>query len=404
MELSSEEKEILSGKHGKTLAKLLKILVDYGKVYGADKLVECKSSHFVLSCGLRMVNSLYMILSEMVEAGLRSKVPLTANPRPMDTSIYPFIEKLLGKIIYNKQRLLEDLLVKLGLISHDAFTCTPYYIGNKPGFGEFVAWAESSAVVYANSVLGARTNKNTAIIELISGILGKTPCFGMLLDENRKASWIIKVEAKTKPLPHVLGALIGKTILDEVPFITGLEKWEYEEHDLKDMGAAAAAWGGVSLFHVEDVTPEAREYGGKMIREDHRVLRITDHELDKMVKEMKAGEHVKPDIVVIGCPHLSLCQLREWARILSEDHVKYNVWLIAAPKIIEEFKKTKDYDRIKGSKVKLTSICPLMFTNIPTCKRLRILTNSAKLRYYSHASYVPDDELVKIVLDKGGRR
>ncbi len=404
MKLTSEEREILSGKRGETLAKLLKILVDYGRVYGADKLVECKSSHFVLSCGLRMINSLYTILGEMVSVGLKSRVPLTANPRPMDTSVYPFIEKLLGRFIYSKQKLLESLLMKLGLISHDAFTCTPYYVGNKPGFGEFVAWAESSAVVYANSVLGARTNKNTAIIELISGILGKTPYFGILLDENRKASWLVRIEAKNKPLPHVLGALIGKMVLDEVPFITGLEKWEYKEHDLKDMGAAAAAWGGISLFHVEDVTPEAREHGDKVIRRESRVLRITDSELDRMAKDMKKGGLAKPDIVVIGCPHLSLCQLREWARILSEDYVKYSVWLIAAPKIIEEFKKTKDYDRIKGSKVKLTSICPLMFTNIPTCKRLKILTNSAKLRYYSHAVYVPDDELVKIVLERGGRK
>ncbi len=384
--------------------KLVKILVSYGKVYGAKKLVDCKSSHFVLSCGLRMIKSLYQILNEIIDAGERSKVPLTANPRPLDKKIYPLIERMLGRFIYSKQDLLEHQLNKLGLIDRNAFTCTPYYIGNKPGFGEYIAWAESSAVVYANSVLGARTNKNTAIIEIISGILGKTPYFGLLLDEKRKATWTIKVNAKKRVSPHIIGAIIGKTILEDIPFITGLEKWDYKEHDLKDMGAAMAAWGGVPLFHAEDITPEAVEQGRKIIREDSKSLEITDEKIERMTKEMKSGDNIKPDIVIIGCPHLSQCQLREWARILSEDHVKYKVWLVAAPKIIEEFKNTKDYDRLKDTNVRLTSICPLMFTNIPTSKRLKILTNSAKLRYYSHASYVPDDELVRIVLERGGRK
>jgi len=377
-----------------TLRKCYRVLEAYGKVYGAERFVECKSCHWVTSCGLRFVKSMFMVLEGLASNDLKSRVPLTANPRPPQRSI-PLVEKLVGRYLYSKQRRLESLLLRLGLIDPDAFTCTPYYIGNKPSYGDILAWAESSAVIYANSVLGARTNRNSSIVELLSGVTGETPLFGLLLDENRKANWLVEVRTSSKPSPFILGSLIGKSVLDGVPYIVGLDKWEFEEYELKDMGAAMAVWGAVGLFHAENLTPEAVENGRKILRGDHKVLRVGDEELSKMKKEMEAkAAPGKPDLAIIGCPHLSREQLDSFARELSEAELKTRTLLLAAPKIVREFKSTKLYSKLRDAGGDVDSFCPLMLTNIPTSKRLKILTNSGKLSYYSHAVFMDTPQLL----------
>ncbi|MEM0318307.1 MAG: aconitase X [Candidatus Nezhaarchaeales archaeon] len=377
--------------------KMKATLLDYGKVYGSERLVECKSCHFVTSCGLRFVKSMFTIMQKLADAGLKCKVPLTANPRPLDTKAYPLLERLVGSYLYGKQSLLESLLLKLGLISRDAFTCTPYYIGNKPEYGEVVAWAESSAVIYANSVIGARTNRNSAMIELFSGILGLTPEFGLLLDENRKASWLIEVKTTSRPKFFVLGSLIGKTILEDIPYIVGLDRWDVNEYELKDMGAAMASWGAVGLFHVEEVTPEAKEKErSKLLEEGYRRLVVDDLSMKEMEALMRKGEHdSEPDLIVIGCPHLSKEQIADWVRKVEGRRFTRRTLMLAAPKIIDEVKNSRDYMRLQNAGVCLSSICPLMFTNIPITKRLRIVTNSGKLAYYSHAIFMDDSQLLE---------
>ena len=371
------------------------ILESYGRVYGAERMVECKSCHFVTSCGLRFVKSMFAILQELVDAGLRCKVPLTANPRPLDPKAYPLVERLVGGYIYGKQQLLESLLLKLGLMHPDAYTCTPYYIGNKPSYGDVLAWAESSAVIYANSVLGARTNRNSSMVEIMSGVLGVTPEFGLLLDENRKAGWLVEVRTSQRPNFFALGSLIGKTLGEDVPYIVGLEKWEVKEYELKDMGAAMAVWGAVGLFHVEGVTPEAVEMGRRLLRSEYRTLVVDDKALKEMEALMSKGQRLeKPDLVVIGCPHLSKEQLASWAERLEGRRMVSKTLLLAAPPIASELRSSRTYTRLREAGVELSSICPLMLTNVPTSKRLSIATNSGKLAYYSHAVYVADDELV----------
>lgn len=387
-----------SVKSAESLAEKVKVtLLDYGRVYGSERLVECKSCHFVTSCGLRFVKSMFSMMQELADAGLKCKVPLTANPRPIDAKAYPILERVVGSYLYGKQGTLESLLLKLGLISPDAFTCTPYYIGNKPEYGEVVAWAESSAVIYANSVIGARTNRNSAMIELFSGILGVTPEFGLLLDENRKASWLVEVKTTSRPNFFILGSLIGKTVLEDIPYIVGLDRWDVKDYELKDMGAAMASWGAVGLFHVDEVTPEAKEEGrSRLLKEGYRKLVVDDHLMKEMEALMRKKECFdRPDLIIIGCPHLSKEQITEWAKKLEDRRFTRTTLILAAPKIVDEIKSSKDYTRLRNSGVSLSSICPLMFTNIPTTKRLRIVTNSGKLAYYSHAIFMDDSQLLE---------
>ncbi len=380
----------------RVLEKCRTTVESYGRIYGAMRTVECKSCHFVTSCGLRFVKSMFDVLGQLAEAGLKSKVPLTANPRPLDRKQYPFLERLVGGYLYSKQEQLEDLLLRLGLMDREAFTCTPYYIGNKPSYGDVLAWAESSAVIYANSVIGARTNRNSSIIEIFSGILGETPEFGLLLDENRRASWLVEVKTSSKPDPFILGSLIGKTVGEDVPYITGLEKWGLEEYELKDMGSAMASWGAVGLFHAEGLTAEAREEGARLIKDTHRRLVVDDKALKEMEAEMaKGASPEKTDLIIIGCPHLSREQVSHWARRLEDRKFIKRTLMLAAPKIISDVKGSKDYQRLREAGVRLSSICPLMFTNIPTSKRLHIATVSGKLAYYSHAVFFREDALVE---------
>ena len=366
----------------------------YGRVYGATRMVECKSCHFVTSCGLRFVKSMFDVLGQLVDADLKCKVPLTANPRPLDKQ-YPLVERLVGSYLYSRQEQLEQLLLKLGLMDRDAFTCTPYYIGNRPSYGDVLAWAESSAVIYANSVLGARTNRNSSIIEILSGILGETPEFGLLVDENRKASWLVEVKTSTRPDPFVLGSLVGKTAGEDVPYLTGLEKWDIKEYELKDMGSAMASWGAVGLFHAEGLTAEAREEDSRLLKENYKRIVVDDAALREMEMNMAKREALqKPDIIFIGCPHLSPEQISEWARRLEGRRFTTTTLMLAAPKIVSEVKNSKDYERLREAGVRLSSICPLMFTNIPTSRRLRIATTSGKLAYYSHAVFFRGEDLV----------
>ena len=156
-------------------------------------------------------------------------------------------------------------------MNDDAFTYTCYMdeVGNKPGKGDVLSWAESSAVVYANSVLGARCNRNSGIIDIMGSIVGYVPYFGLLTDEGRKATWVIRVHTTKKPEAQLLGSAIGMKVMEDVPYVAGLDKWIGKELNdsatsyLKDFGAATASNGAVGLYHIENLTPEAVELGEK---------------------------------------------------------------------------------------------------------------------------------------------
>lgn len=420
MLLEGQDREILEGRKGQTLQKVLESVVLYGEAFGALKLVPLDGPvHLVTSFGIPLLRPVFDMMDEFIKNGIAAKSPFTVNPRPLDyenVRCNP-LEKFAFKIMYGKQKDYESQLKLVGLKDENAFSCTCYMeeVGNIPKPGDRLAWAESSAVVYANSVLGARTNRNSGIIELFCGILGKAPLFGLLTEEGRRAVWLIDVKTKSLPHPQALGSAIGMKVVEDVPFIRGLDRFLGGELTppvkdyFKELGAAGASNGAVGLFHVENLTPEAKKAGAALLAQNAKTYIIDDKELARVVASYpvmwkKPGS--RPKLGFIGCPHLSLGQLGQWTekvrKILEKEgrkKLKVRSVFCAAPDVVARFKKNPIAHRaLLETGAKLTSICPLMYMNNPICSKKAVVTNSNKLRTYTTARFYPDEELLALLV------
>ena len=419
MKLTQEEQDILNGKEGNTKAKILQTLVEFGDLFGADKLVPVTTSgHLVTSFGIGLLKPVYRTMDEIIAAGLKTPYPFTVDPRPIDYQNVKCgdLDKLIfSKIMYSKQKHYEEQLSKIGLKNKNAFTCTCYLdeVGNTPKYGDILSWAESSAVVYANSVLGARCNRNSGMLDIFGALIGKVPNFGLLTDEGRKANWIIEVKTSKLPEAQILGSAIGMKVMEDVPYVKGLDKFLGTELTdevisyLKDFGAATASNGAVGLYHIENLTPEAKKFKEKIIHTDAKVYVIDDEELERVYKNypvMWKNASAKPSLCFIGCPHLTFYQLNQWTEKIEENlklsgkrKVCIRTVMTSAPDVVEKFKETENYLKLKKFGVNISSICPLMYTNNPIAGSKPIITNSNKLRTYSKARYYKDDDIVKII-------
>ncbi len=423
MYLTTEQREILNGSKGEVMAKVMKTLVMYGDTFGADRLLPVTSeyNHLVTSFGLKMMTPVFDLMQQLIDAGAVSSQKFSVDPRPMDKAVPAnLLQKLVFKFfMYSKQESYEQQLDALGLMHDHAFTCACYLdqVGNKPQRGDILSWAESSAVVYANSVLGARCNRNSGIMDLMGSIAGFVPNFGLLTDEGRRAKWIIKVQTSKEPEAQLLGSAIGMKVMEDVPYITGMKKWLGTELTeavcayLKDFGAATASNGAVGLYHIEELTPEAKDYGAALIEENCKVYVIDDAELERVRKSypvMWKRKNRKPELCFVGCPHMSFQQLVNWTERLDESlreakrrKVRIPTVFTTAPGVIEDFAQTPYAKRLKEMGVVLSNICPLMYMNNPLCGSMRVITSSNKLRTYTSARYYPEDEILTIIT-KGG--
>ena len=363
MYLTDEQQAVLNGSKGETQAKVMKTLVMYGEAFGADKMVPVTSeyNHLVTSFGLKMMKPVFDLMQQLIDAGAISQQKFSVDPRPLDKNVPAnFLQNFIfNKIMYATQESYEKQLEELGLMDTDAFTCACYLdqMGNKPKKGDILSWAESSAVVYANSVLGARCNRNSGIMDIMGSIAGCVPNFGLLTDEGRKATWIVKVETSKKPEAQLLGSAIGMKVMEDVPYVMGMEKWlgtELNDENcayLKDFGAATASNGAVGLYHIADLTPEAKEQGEAIIAEGAQVYVIDDAELARVKAEypvMWKKENAKPKLCFVGCPHMSLQQLKDWTVRVEEGlkaagnkKVLIPTVFTTAPKVKAEFEKTE---------------------------------------------------------------
>ena len=416
MFLTDEQQAILNGSKGETMAKVMKTLVMYGEAFNADKMVPVTSeyNHLVTSFGLKMMAPVFDLMQQLIDAGALSQQKFSVDPRPVDKNVPANILQniIFNKIMYTKQASYEQQLKELGLMSDDAFTCACYLdqMGNKPKKGEVLSWAESSAVVYANSVLGARCNRNSGIMDIMGSIVGFVPNFGLLTDEGRKATWIVKVQCEKKPEAQLLGSAIGMKVMEDVPYITGMNKWlgtELNDENcayLKDFGAATASNGAVGLYHIENLTPEAKEQGAGLIAEGAKVYVIDDAELERVKNEYPViwkNPDAKPKLCFVGCPHMSLQQLKDWtdnveAGLKASGNKKVLIPTVftSAPAVIKEFEKTPYAARLKATGVILSYICPLMYMNNPLCKAMPVMTSSNKLRTYTTARYYTEAEIL----------
>ena len=419
MKLTQEQQAILDGAKGETLAKVMKTLVRYGNAFNAEKMVPITSNynHLVTSFGLKVMSPVYDLMQTLLDEGVKSGQLFSVDPRPLDKNVPAnFLQNLIfNKFMYTKQEFYENQLEKLGLMNRKAFSCTCYMdeVGNKPKKGDVLSWAESSAVVYANSVLGARCNRNSGIIDIMGSMVGYVPYFGLLTDEGRKATWIIKVQTTKKPEAQLLGSAIGMKVVEDVPYVVGLDKWIGTELNdavcsyLKDFGAATASNGAVGLYHIENLTPEAVELGKDLIVEGAKEYIIDDAELERVQNNypvMWKNKDAKPKLCFVGCPHLSLEQLKQWTidieRELKNNNKKtvvIDTVLTAAPAVIEAFEKTEFATRLKACGVIVSYICPLMYMNNPLCKKMPVITSSNKLRTYTTSRYYKDAEILQII-------
>ena len=426
MKLTDEQLAILNGEKGETMAKVMKTLVMYGEAFEAEKLVPITSeyNHLVTSFGLKVMSPVYDLMQTLLDGNVCSGQRFSVDPRPLDKKVPAnFLQNFVfKKFMYSKQEFYEAQLEKLGLMDKNAFTCTSYMseVGNTPKKGDVLSWAESSAVVYANSVLGARCNRNSGIIDIMGSIVGYVPYFGLLTDEGRKATWVIKIATTKKPEAQLLGSAIGMKVMEDVPYIIGLDKWlgcelnDATKAYLKDFGAATASNGAVGLYHIENLTPEAVELGRDLVLDNAKEYVIDDAELERVKANypvMWKNINAKPKLCFVGCPHLSLEQLKTWT-IDIENNLKENnlkkitipTVFTAAPGVLEAFEATEYAERLKNTGVITSYICPLMYMNNPLCKKMPVITSSNKLRTYTSARYYTDAEILHMITSKGGKR
>lgn len=423
MILSPEQQSILDGARGETIAKVMKTLVMYGETFGAEKMVPVTSEygHLVTSFGLGVMKPVYALMDQLIEAGALSKQQFSVDPRPLDPNVPSnLLQDLVFKFMYSKQASYEAQLQKLGLVKENAFTCACYLdeVGNRPKKGDVLSWAESSAVVYANSVLGARCNRNSGILELFGSIVGYVPYFGLLTDEGRKATWIVEVKTTEKPEAQILGSAIGMKVMEDVPYVKGLTQFIGNELTgdtiayLKDFGAATASNGAVGLYHIEGLTPEAVEQGESLIAEGAKTYVIDDAELARVKASYPCiwkDVNAEPKLCFVGCPHLTLQQLIDWTHDLDaalkaagNAKVQIPTAFTTAPAVKEAFEKLPEAKRLAEMGVVLSYICPLMYMNNPLCGKMPVITNSNKLRTYTSSRYYTSAEILDRI-SKGGK-
>ena len=423
MQLTDEQRAILEGKQGEIKAKVMETIVMFGDMFEAPRLVKVThdEGHLVTSFGIGLLKPLFSTMDKLIAGGLKTKGKFTVDPRPLDYSnvkCNPLEKLVFSKILYSEQARYEAQLTAVGLKDSNSFTCACYLpeVGNVPKKGDILSWAESSAVVYANSVLGARCNRNSGMLDLFGSILGYVPEFGFLTDEGRKAKWKVIIKTNKIPEAQILGSAIGMKVMEDVPYIIGLDKFlgteinDFVKGYLKDFGAATASNGAVGLYHIDKLTPEAKELGESLLINNYKEYVIDDAELERVYKSypvMWKKKGKKGNLIFIGCPHLTLKQLNDWTdKIVTglnetgRKKVKVRTIMTSAPDVVNEFKKTPKYQELMNTGVKLSSICPLMYTNNPLTKSRRIITSSNKLRTYSIARYYKDNEILAFIVGK----
>lgn len=388
MKLTPEEKQMLSGKQGHAVRQSMQILVSLGEIFGAKRLIPVKSVQVAGVSYHNLGEAGLSYLSDLARDG-RVRVLTTLNPAGMDMENW----KALGipADFAEKQVRVIDAFRKMGIIP--TCTCTPYLIGNVPRFGEHIAWSESSAVCYANSVLGARTNREGGPSALASAITGRTPEFGLHLDRNRRARVLVDVGAKVENITDfgALGYVIGKKIGSKIPLIRGIKDAGIEE--LKSFSASIATYGGTALFHMKGITPERTPAPRERVK-------VTEYEIGMAKRELSDAEDAEIDIVAIGCPHLSLKEISRLAGLLDGKKVRKETWVCVA-RPVKRIADQAGYSKvIEASGAKFA--CDTCMAVAPLKGRFRgLATDSAKGCFYGRGKnafrtkFMDVEELVK---------
>lgn len=368
MHLTKEEERILNGEAGETLRKALEILTALGDIYGADRLIPIKSAQ-IAGVSYKTIGDAGLEWISDLEG--KVKVPSILNPAGMDLEKWDRLE--ISPEFAEKQKAIVQAYEKLGIRCE--CTCTPYTLeGFSVSYGDHLAWSESSAVSYANSVLGARTNREGGPSALSAALLGKTANYGFHLDENRVPAVTIKVECSLKGADYgALGFVAGKLVGSRVPLLQLEEVPKADE--LKALGAAMAASGAVALYHVEGVTPDACRQDFETPAEK---IVIERSQLDE-VYESRCGAGKEPELITIGCPHCSAAELEEAADLLRGKTVSKEIWVFTSRELASRFPEYIETIEKSGAKV----VCDTCMVVSPATNRYScVMVNSGKAFAY----------------------
>lgn len=398
MLLTAFEQDMLAGKYGLATRKSMEILTALGTIYGAERMIPVSSVQISGVSYSNLGEAGLKFLAAMADGGGRTRVLTTLNPAGMDVENWQALG-ISPEFAHNQQRVL-DAFARMNVIT--TCSCTPYLIGNTPHYGEHIAWAESSAVCYANSVIGAATNREGGPSALAAALTGRTPAYGLHLPENRLPTLNVRVQT---PLTenHEFGAL-GKALGEKlqasgrkpIPYIQGIPHASLE--NLKSFCASIATYGGLALFHMQGITPEA----ASLIPPDE-TLEISAEEIHQAVQSMTDSSSDEVDFVSLGCPHLSIQEIARIAELLEGKKVKKEFWITTA-RPTKHIADQMGYTRIieaSGAKFAADTCCVVA----PIQGRFHTLvTDSAKACYYAHAKnkfktiLKPFDEVVEEAL------
>jgi len=395
MKLSLDEHRMLEGQDGEATRKAMEILVAIGTIYEADQLLPVSSVQIAGVSYDNLGEAGLEFLAEMAANGAKVKVLTTLNPAGMDIENWQILG-IDADFALNQSRVI-DAYTKMGAVP--TCSCTPYLFGNLPHFREHIAWAESSAVCFANSVLGARTNREGGPSALAAALTGKTPNYGIHLTENRRPNLTIQVNANLNGTHDfgTLGIALGKAIearkLNAIPYIRGIAGASMEE--LKSFCASIATYGGLALFHMEGITPESALF---QVPEDYMTITRRDLEITNYsLNEQTPLDEV--DFVSLGCPHLSLHEIARVADKLKGNKVRRTFWITTArpiKRIADEMGYTSIIEEA-GAVFAADTCCVVA----PIKGRFKVIaTDSAKACYYAAAKnefgirFLPFDEVI----------
>lgn len=377
MHLTQDEQEMLDGAYGDVVRKCMKILVTLGEINGAEKMITISNVHSP-GVSYRVTGDAGLNYIKDASQGTKFRIPTTLNSIGID---YEDWEKIgFPEDFSSKQLEICECYRKMGAIAMN--TCTPYLTGNLPSFGQHIAWGESSAIVFSNSVLGARTNREGGPTALAAAVTGRVPAYGLHLDENRKGDYLIRVEKElvTDKDFAVLGYFAGKLVGNKNPVFENIINRPSIEN-FKSLGAALASSGGVALYHVVGHTPEAPTKN-TVIGDDVDAIIFDQKEYDQICAKFSHNGTI--DFVVMGCPHTSIIEIREIAQLLEGKKIKSGLW-VCTSRQVKCLAETMGYIKKitnAGGEI-ICDTCPVLCCTLTQRNYKTVATNSGKMAHYA---------------------
>lgn len=373
MQLTKEEEKMLDGEFGNAVKKSMEILTALGNIYGAEKLIKVGSVQIAGVSYHNLGDAGLEYLDQLAKDG-RVRVITTLNPAGMDLENWRNLG--IPEEFAKKQKLVIEAFRKMGIIV--SCTCTPYLIGNLPRYGEHIAWAESSAVTFANSVIGAMTNREGGPSALAAAFIGKTPMYGLHLEENRVPDIHVEVKTELKKFSDwgALGYCIGKNANNKIPYITGIKEAGLEE--LKSFCASVVTYGSKPLFYIKGITP-----GSEKHKIPNEKITVTKEDIKKAYDDIN-DDVDEIEFVCIGCPHSSIKEISQIAEILKDKKISPNVeFWVATSRPVKLLSDVRGYTKMiedAGGKF----ACDTCLAVAPLKGRFKsVATTSAKGCYYS---------------------